>query len=439
MPLRVTVIGTGYLGVTHAACLAESGCDVLGVDVDPDRIATLATGAAPFHEPGLAELLSRHVGSGRLQFTTSFEVAGWFGDVHFLCVGTPQRTGSFHADLGQLEAAVEKLASHLHGPCLVVGKSTVPVGTAEDLADRLAKLAPSHADADLAWNPEFLREGSAVADTLHPDRIVIGVRSEMAEKMLREVYAAQIDDRVPLLVTDPPTAELVKVAANAFLATKVSFMNAMAELCEATGADVEALREAVGKDRRIGRRYLHAGLGFGGGCLPKDVRALMAQAQELGVDQAVALMGQVEAINLSRRRRVVELTEGACDGSVLGRKVAVLGAAFKPDSDDVRDSPALSVAAELELRGAHVSVYDPAATANAARVLPALRFTSSPLEAGEGADAVLHLTEWQEFRELHPGVLGDVVRRRYMLDARNALDPTLWRREGWTYRGLGRP
>jgi len=278
-----------------------------------------------------------------------------------------------------------------------------------------------------------------VADTLHPDRIVIGVRSEMAEKMLREVYAAQIDDGVPLLVTDPSTAELVKVAANAFLATKVSFMNAMAELCEATGADVEALREAVGKDRRIGRRYLHAGLGFGGGCLPKDVRALMAQAQELGVDQAVALMGQVEAINLSRRRRVVELTEGACDGSVLGRKVAVLGAAFKPDSDDVRDSPALSVAAELELRGAHVSVYDPAATANAARVLPALRFTSSPLEAGEGADAVLHLTEWQEFRELHPGVLGDVVRRRYILDARNALDPTLWRREGWTYRGLGRP
>ena len=438
MPLRVTVIGTGYLGVTHAACLAESGCEVLGVDVDPDRVATLATGAAPFHEPGLAELLARHVANGLLRFTTSFARAGGFGDVHFLCVGTPQRPGSLHPDLGQLEGAVAELAPHLRRQCLVVGKSTVPVGTAETLARRLAAVAPGGGDVDLAWNPEFLREGTAVADTLHPDRIVIGVQSEMAEKLLREVYAAQLDDGVPLMVTGLATAELVKVAANAFLATKVSFMNAMAELCEATGADVEALREAVGQDRRIGRRYLHAGLGFGGGCLPKDVRALMAQAEELGIDRAVALLGQVEAINLSRRSRVVELTEQACGGSVLGRRLAVLGAAFKPDSDDVRDSPALSVAADLRRRGAAVSVYDPAATTNAARAVPALRFAASPREAAQDADAVLHLTEWQEFRDLHPGVLGEVVRRRYILDGRNALDPARWRREGWTYRGLGR-
>jgi len=439
MPLRVTVIGTGYLGVTHAACLAESGCEVLGVDVDPHRVTTLARGAAPFHEPGLAELLSRHVASGRLTFTESFGRAGAFGDVHFLCVGTPQRQGSLHPDLRQLETAVARLGPHLRGQCLVVGKSTVPVGTAETLARRLAALAPAAGDVDLAWNPEFLREGTAVADTLRPDRIVIGVQSEMAEKLLREVYAAQLDDGVPLMVTDLATAELAKVAANAFLATKVSFMNAMAELCEATGADVEGLREAIGQDPRIGRRYLHAGLGFGGGCLPKDVRALMAQASDLGVDHAVALMDQVEAINEGRRSRVVELTEQACGGSVRGSRLAVLGAAFKPDSDDVRDSPALSVAAELWSRGATLSVYDPAATANAARAHPALRFAASPREAADGADAVLHLTEWQEFRDLHPRVLGEVVRRRYILDARNALDPALWRREGWTYRALGRP
>jgi len=439
MPLRVTVIGTGYLGVTHAACLAECGCEVLGVDVDPGRVATLATGAAPFHEPGIAALLSRHVRTGRLRFTTSFAQAGRFGDVHFLCVGTPQRHDSPQADLGQLEAAVDALAPHLSGPSLVVGKSTVPVGTAAALAARLAARAPDDSDVDLAWNPEFLREGAAVSDTLRPDRIVLGVQSEMAEKLLREVYATQLDAGVPLLVTDLATAELAKTAANAFLAAKVSFMNAIADLCEATGADVVALGAAIGHDHRIGMHYLHAGLGFGGGCLPKDIRALMAQAAELGVDQAASLLGQVDAINMRRRSRVVELTEEACGGSALGARIAVLGAAFKPDSDDVRDSPALNVAGQLQLRGASVSVYDPAAGLNAARAFPALRFAASAREAGEGADVVLHLTEWQEFRELHPRVLGDVVRRRYLLDGRNALDPALWRREGWIYRGLGVP
>ena len=438
MPLRTTVIGTGYLGVTHAACLAESGCEVLGVDVDPERITTLATGAAPFHEPRIAELLSRHVGSGRLRFTTSFAQAGAFGDVHFLCVGTPQRQDSLRADLTQLETALAELGPHLRDQSLVVGKSTVPVGTADALRARLAAVTTTPGDVDLAWNPEFLREGSAVADTLHPDRIVIGVQSEMAEKMLREVYAVQLDEGVPLMVTDLATAELAKVAANAFLATKVSFMNAMADLCEETGADVVALQEVVGEDPRIGRRYLHAGLGFGGGCLPKDVHALMAQAEELGVDRAVALLDQVDAINMGRRRRMVGLTEAACGGSVAGKQVAVLGAAFKPDSDDVRDSPALGVASELQLRGATVLVYDPAARANAAHAFPALRLAATPRAAAAGADVVLHLTEWQEFREMHPGVLSDVVRRRYIIDGRNALDPALWRREGWTYRGLGR-
>ncbi len=439
MPRRVTVIGTGYLGVTHAACLAEAGFEVLGLDVDADKIAKLASGSVPFHEPGLAELLSRHVSTGRLKFTTSFAEAGAFGDVHYLCVGTPQRWNGLGADLGYLDEAVDALAPHLRVQCLVVGKSTVPVGTAERLAARLSAQAPANGDVELAWNPEFLREGKAVADTLRPDRIVVGVRSEIAEKILREVYATQIEDGVPFVVTDVATAELVKVAANAFLATKVSFMNAMAELCEATGADVVALRDAIGRDERIGQRYLHAGLGFGGGCLPKDIRALMAQASELGVGQAVAFLREVDTINMSRRARMVGLAQEACEGSVLGRRIAVLGASFKPDSDDVRDSPALNVAGQLQLQGANVCVYDPAARANAERVFPALHYGSSTLEAAEGAHLVMHLTEWEEFRELDPRSLDGVVARKYILDGRNALDPERWRREGWTYRGLGRP
>ena len=439
MPLRVTVIGTGYLGVTHAACLAESGFEVLGLDVDADKIATLATGAVPFHEPGLADLVSRHVSTGRLKFTTSFAEAGAFGDVHYLCVGTPQRWNGLGADLRYLEDAVDALAPHLHVQCLVVGKSTVPVGTAERLAVRLSAQAPANGDVELAWNPEFLREGSAVADTLRPDRIVVGVSSEIAAKILREVYAVQIDDGTAFIVTDVPTAELVKVAANAFLATKVSFMNAMAELCEATGADVVALQDAIGRDERIGPRYLHAGLGFGGGCLPKDIRALMAQAADLGVGQAVAFLREIDAINMSRRTRMVGLAHEACGGTVLGKRVAVLGAAFKPDSDDVRDSPALSVAGQLQLQGATVSVYDPAARVNAERAFPSLHYSDSAVEAAEGAHVVLHLTEWEEFNELDPASLGGVVARKYILDGRNALDPDRWRRAGWTYRGLGRP
>jgi UDPglucose 6-dehydrogenase len=439
MPLRVTVIGTGYLGVTHAACLAEAGFEVLGLDVDAEKVATLSAGAVPFHEPGLAELVSRHVATGRLTFTTSFVEAGAFGDVHYLCVGTPQRWNGLGADLGYLESAVDALAPHLRVQCLVVGKSTVPVGTAERLALRISAQAPANGDVELAWNPEFLREGKAVADTLRPDRIVVGVSSEIAEKILRQVYAAQIEDGTPFIVTDVATAELVKVAANAFLATKVSFMNVMAELCEATGADVVALRDAIGQDGRIGRRYLHAGLGFGGGCLPKDIRALMAQAAELGVGPAVAFLHEVDTINMSRRTRMVGLAQEACDGTVLGKRIAVLGASFKPDSDDVRDSPALNVAAQLQLHGATVCVYDPAARANAERAFPSLHYRGSALEAAEDAHVVMHLTEWEEFRDLDPRSLDGVVTRKYIIDGRNALDPERWRRDGWTYRGLGRP
>ncbi|MEZ0093992.1 UDP-glucose/GDP-mannose dehydrogenase family protein [Streptacidiphilus sp. EB129] len=439
--MRLTVIGTGYLGATHAACMAEIGHEVLGLDVQTERIAALQSGRVPFYEPGLEDLLAKHVASGRLRFTTSYAEAAEFGEVHFSCVGTPQKSGEPGADLRHVDAVVDSLAPHLHHPTLLVGKSTVPVGTAERLAERLARLAPAGADAQLAWNPEFLREGFAIDDTLRPDRLVFGLGTpdSAAETLLRQVYAPLLDRGTPLVTTDFATAELVKAAANAFLATKISFINAMAEVCEASGADVTQLSRALSYDPRIGGRFLNAGLGFGGGCLPKDIRAFMARAAELGVDQALTFLHEVDAINMRRRDRMVELAREQCGGDLLGRRIAVWGAAFKPDSDDVRDSPALNVAARLQLHGADVAVYDPKAMDNARKMYPSLGYAASPTEAAQGADLVLHLTEWQEFADLDPVLLADEVAHPRMLDGRNALDPQRWRGAGWTYRALGRP
>lgn len=439
MAPRLSVIGTGYLGATHAACMADLGFEVLGLDVDPDKVALLSSGEVPFYEPGLGDVLKRALASGRLRFTTSYAEVAQFADVHFLCVGTPQKHGSNAADLTYVDAAVMSLAAHLERPCLVVGKSTVPVGTADRLAGLLNSLSPVGADAELAWNPEFLREGFAVEDTVSPDRLVVGVRSARAEATLREVYARQLDSGVPFVVTDFPTAELVKVAANSFLATKISFINAMADVCEVAGGDVTMLAKAIGYDTRIGSRFLQAGLGFGGGCLPKDIRAFMARGGELGVGTALAFLREVDEINMSRRTRTVEMARELVGGSLLGVNIAVLGAAFKPDSDDVRDSPALNVAAALQLQGARVRVFDPQAVENARKLFPTLDYATSTDDACAGADLVLLLTEWQEFRDLDPADLGPSVRVRRILDARNALDPASWRAAGWTYRGLGRP
>ena len=438
MPLRLSVIGTGYLGAVHAASMAELGHDVVAVDVDPAKIELLASGKAPFYEPGLPELLQRALATGRLRFTTDYAQTA-DADVHFVCVGTPQRAGEFAADLRYVDAAVASLAPHLARPTLVVGKSTVPVGTAARLAQQLRAEAPAGDDVLLAWNPEFLREGFAVKDTLRPERLVIGVRSEKAEKMLREVYAPLTDLEIPLIVTDFATAELVKVAANSFLATKISFINAMAEICESTGADVTQLAEALALDSRIGGRFLHAGLGFGGGCLPKDIRAFMSRADELGAGDAVAFLREVDAINLRRRARMVDLAREQCDGDFTGRKVGVLGAAFKPNSDDIRDSPALWVADVIRQAGAEVTLFDPEAMPNAKKLYPDLAYADSAVAACAGADVVLHLTEWSEFREMDPGVLSDVVAARRIVDGRNALDPAKWRDAGWSYRALGRP
>jgi UDPglucose 6-dehydrogenase len=436
---RLTVIGTGYLGATHAACMAELGFEVLGLDVDPDKVAALQAARVPFYEPGLDELIAKQVAAGRLRFTTSVEEVAAFGDVHFLCVGTPQKRGEFAADLRHVDAALDALAPHLRRPCLVAGKSTVPVGTAARLAERLVALAPAGADVELAWNPEFLREGFAVDDTLRPDRLVVGVTSDHAEEVLRTVYAPLLDVGVPMVVTDYQTAELVKVSANAFLATKISFINAMAEVCVIAHADVTQLGQALALDPRIGGRFLNAGLGFGGGCLPKDIRAFMARAGELGADQALSFLREVDAINMRRRVRMIDLAREQCDGSVLGKRVVVFGAAFKPDSDDIRDSPALNVAASLQLQGAQVTVYDPKANDNARKMYPTLEYADSALEAADRAHVVLHLTEWPEFAALDPEVLGRIVATRRIVDGRNALDPARWRGAGWTYRALGRP
>ncbi|GAA3242347.1 UDP-glucose dehydrogenase family protein [Nonomuraea helvata] len=437
MPYRLTVIGTGYLGITHAACMADLGFEVLGLDVDEDKIARLNQGELPIHEPGLEPVLRRGLESGRLRFTTSYEEVAAFGDVHFVCVGTPQKRGEYAADVTYVDSAIEALAPLLDRECLVVGKSTVPVGTAERLADKLARLAPAGAEAELAWNPEFLREGFAVEDTLHPDRLVLGVRTERAEKVLREVYEPMGD--VPFVVTDLATSELVKTAANAFLATKISFINAMAEVCEAAHADVKQLSEALSYDDRIGGRYLSAGLGFGGGCLPKDIRAFMARAGELGADQALTFLREVDAINMRRRARMVDLARELAGGSFHGCTVGVLGAAFKPNSDDIRDSPALDVAVTIGHQGGQVTVYDPIALGNARKAHPELNYGESALEAVRGAHVVLLLTEWQEFVELDPEELGSVVATRRIVDGRNALNAETWRSAGWHYRALGRP
>jgi UDPglucose 6-dehydrogenase len=435
---RLSVIGIGYLGLTHAVCLADLGHDVLAIDVDAAKVALAASGEAPFFEPGLEPMLRKNLDAGRLRFTTSYAEVADFADVHFLCVGTPQSADG-SANTGYVDAAVEALAPGLLRRCLIVGKSTVPVGTARRIAARARELAPAAGEAELAWNPEFLREGRAVQDSLAPDRIVFGVTSAWSAERLRDVYAVPLANGVPGLVMDLETAELVKVAANSFLATKISFINAMAEVCEVAGADVTRLAAALAHDERIGGKFLSPGLGFGGGCLPKDIRAFRAAATSLGVGSVAGLLGEVDAINMSRRARVTDLAREAVGGSLDGQRVAVLGVAFKPGSDDVRDSPSLDVCDRLSQEGAVVSVHDPVALKNAARVKPHLRYAATVTEAAAGAALVMHLTEWADYRAIDPVALGGVVARRSIVDGRCALDADYWRSAGWSVRVLGRP
>ncbi|MEZ0446569.1 UDP-glucose dehydrogenase family protein [Cellulomonas sp. ICMP 17802] len=437
-PPRIAVLGTGYLGATHAVAMAQLGMEVVGVDTDPHKVDMLAAGKVPFYEPGLPELLAEQMATGRLRFTTDVAEAVAWADVHFVCVGTPQSKTSHAADLRYVEAATTAIARHLTHDGLIAGKSTVPVGTGARLRSLVAREAPSGVRAELVWNPEFLREGKAVADTLHPDRIVLGGTSPEAEALLRRVYAGPIAEGSPVVVCDLPTAELVKVSANAFLATKISFINAISGVCEAAGADVTVLADALGHDVRIGRQFLDAGLGFGGGCLPKDIRALMYRANELGAGRAAALLQQVDEINMGQRERVIDLAVQACGGSVLNRRIGVLGAAFKPHTDDVRDSPALNVAAALHLRGAQVTVYDPQAGDTARSMFPTLGYATSVEEAVEGTDVILVLTEWDEFLRADPAHLATLAHQAAVIDARGKLDAARWRAAGWAFTGLGR-
>jgi len=434
MTLKLSVIGTGYLGATHAACMASLGFDVIGFDTETSKIDLLAKGKVPFYEPDLEDLLTEQIKSGRLTFTNNInDLAN--ADVHFICVGTPQVKGGNAADLTYVDSALEAIAKIVKPGGLVVGKSTVPVGTATRLRNRLLELNPK---ADLAWNPEFLREGFAVEDTLRPNRLVVGVVNDLAEKILKEVYASNLKENTPWVRADLPTAELVKVAANSFLATKISFINAMAEICEAAGGDVTVLAKAIGYDPRIGSRFLQAGIGFGGGCLPKDIRAFMARAEELGAKQAVEFLKEIDAINLRARQRIIELVRKDLSENLQGKKVAILGAAFKPDSDDVRDSPALDIAAQIQAAGAVVIVHDPKAIANAQKRFPALKFAEDINSTLKDAEIVLHLTEWKIYREINPVEVKSLVKSAIMIDGRNALDRELWQSAGWKFRALGR-
>ncbi|MGO1544672.1 MAG: UDP-glucose dehydrogenase family protein [Gulosibacter sp.] len=472
---RISVIGCGYLGAVHAACMAELGHTVVGIDTDEAKISDLAAGRAPFFEPGLNELLERNVAAGRLSFSTNYQDAAK-ADVHFLAVGTPQIAGGEGADMRFIDAATDALLEILPGGSdsegansggsgsggsgsggsgpdeavtndsdagkkkrlLIAGKSTVPVGTAARLSEKFADRG-----AVLVWNPEFLREGFAVKDTLSPDRIVYGLPgtksdAKFAEKLLDSVYRQLLEDKTPKVVTDYATAELVKTSANAFLATKISFINAMAELCDATGADVTTLAKAIGHDDRIGKKFLRAGVGFGGGCLPKDIRAFMARADELGSGESLSFLRDVDAVNTRQRSRAVEILQQHLERPLEGATIAVLGAAFKPDSDDIRDSPALDIAAKIAELGATVRITDPQAADAVRARQPGRIVVDTVAEAVDGADAVVVLTEWKEYKKLNPKKVGKLVANRFVLDGRNCLDPEEWREAGWQYVGMGR-
>lgn len=441
-PLKISVIGCGYLGAVHAAALAQLGHTVVGLDVDAERVATLNKAEPPFHEPGFGTLLEENVRAGRLSFSTSYADLG-DADVHFLTLGTPQRADGLGADLSYIQSALDALTPHLSARAgkatLVVGKSTVPVGTARLLQSRLEPIE----GALLVWNPEFLREGFAVEDSLRPDRLVYGVGDPSADTdpvaILDAVYASPIAAGTPRKVYSFESAELVKVSANSFLATKISFINAISELCDLTGADVTDVAEAIGMDDRIGPKFLRAGIGFGGGCLPKDIRGLISRAGELGTVDSFAFLRDIEAINQGRRDYVVRLAKRLLEGSVDGKRIAVLGAAFKPDTDDVRDSPALDIALKLYSEGARVVITDPVANENVRRRYPSFHVEDSTEETLRDADLVLLLTEWKQYRDLDPSTTRELVANAQIIDGRNALDLPTWREAGWQVEALGRP
>jgi len=434
--MKITVIGLGYLGATHAIAMAELGHDVIGIEANPKRLSDLQNGVVPFYEPGLDEALQAVLAKGNIKFQENHTEESREADLHFLCVGTPQLPGSYAANTEYLHSAVKALAPYLREDAVIAGKSTVPVGTSAVLSQVLEEA--TGVKPHLAWNPEFLREGTALEDSLRPDRIVIGVNDERSAEVLRKVYEPITVHGTPFLVTDIPTAELVKVAANSFLATKISFINAMAEIAEVSGADAVALAEAIGYDERIGNKFLRNGIGFGGGCLPKDIRAFMARAEELGVGKAVDFLDDIDHINLRRRVRVVDLLKQEL-GSLSGKRILVLGAAFKPNSDDLRDSPAIAVAKLILAEGANLVMHDPISLENVRAANPEFIAEDDLIKAATGADALVLATEWNDYREAGvPETLAGVVANKLIIDGRNALKVEKWQQAGFRLIALGR-
>ena len=433
--MRVAMIGAGYVGLVSGACFAEFGVDVCVVDTEASKVEALREGRIPIYEPGLDKLVEENVRDGRLSFTTVLEEAMEGADAVFLAVGTPSRRGDGHADLSYVFAAAEQVARAAKGPLVLVTKSTVPVGTGRRIKAVLDEVRPGH-EIVVASNPEFLREGSAIPDFMRPDRVVIGAESDRAFQVLRRLYRPLYLIETPILQTGLETAELIKYAANAFLAVKITFINQMADLCERAGANVHDVARGMGLDGRIGRKFLHAGPGYGGSCFPKDTLALARTAQELGAP--VTIVEQTIAANDARKEQMAERVVAALGGSVAGKTVAVLGLTFKPETDDMRDAPSLVVVPRLAAAGATIRAFDPQ-PAHAKQLLPANTvFTEGALEAAEGADAVVLLTEWNEFRALSPKRLQAAMKGDVVLDLRNAWDPEAFRECGLNYSSIGR-
>ncbi|MFB6533088.1 UDP-glucose dehydrogenase family protein [Streptomyces noursei] len=438
--MRVSVIGCGHLGIPHAAAMAELGHDVLGVDLDQAKVARLNAGECPIFEVGLPELLARHVASGRLRFTTDISEAAGFAELHFIGVGTPIDADGRSYDTAQVYGAIRKLAPHLDRPCTIVGKSTVTVGTTSQVTALAQRLAPAGDQVDVVWNPEFLREGHAVEDTLRPDRLIAGVSTTEGEKAIRAVYAKIIDAGVPIFVTDPQTAELAKGAANTYLGLKISYINAVADMCEAAGGDVAQIVDILGIDPRIGAGGMRPGIGYGGGCLPKDVRAFTASAQQLGVEHAAALLRAAEVINENRTAVALDLiTRALGDRPIVGSRITVWGAAFKPGTNDVRESPALALAQRLQQVGATVTIHDPQAVATAMVRNPEFDYVEDLTASVDAADIVVLATEWPEYRHVDPQALVQHPATPLLVDCRTTLEPEPWRAAAWTVHQLGRP
>ncbi|MFF2022925.1 UDP-glucose dehydrogenase family protein [Streptomyces sp. NPDC058171] len=438
--MLVSVIGCGHLGIPHAAAMAHLGHQVIGVDVDQAKVDRLNAGECPIYEDGLPELLARHTASGRLRFTTDIREAAAVAELHFIGVGTPIDADGRSYDNGQVFGAIRQLAPHLHQPCTIVGKSTVSVGTTVQVTALAQRLAPAGSAVEVVWNPEFLREGHAVEDTLRPDRLIAGVTSAEGEKAIRAVYAGILDTGVPIFITDPQTAELAKGAANSFLGLKISYINAVAEMCEAAGGDISKIVEILGVDPRIGAGGMRPGIGYGGGCLPKDVRAFTASARQLGAERAADLLLAAEQINETRIDVAMDLITSALgDRPVRGARVTVWGAAFKPGTNDVRESPALALAHALQQAGGTVTVHDPQAVATAMVRNPELEYAEDLPASLDGADLIVLATEWPEYRQANPRVLVDRPANPLLVDCRTTLDPEPWCAAGWTVHQLGRP